>query len=296
MIEKVELPWLLSFLSVYNKLSFKQAACDLQLPTSNVSRHVALLEEQLAVRLFERTTRKMVATEAGIRLYDAVAPLLQTLNDSLNLVSKQGQTLSGPLKLIMPDLPFLAQCIADFCAEHPLLELRCDTQLVPSQGLLDGFDLVLSFARGALPDSNWVAKELARWPSVIVASPALLANHPAPDNLAALSQSPCITTFTALQGMPWKFKQKRTVHVHSSFKVNSGHMAKAAALRGLGFAILPLHTCHTQLKNGQLQRINLELEPEDLVLYAYYSGRHYPQFKIQALITHLCKQFEKNVL
>jgi len=51
MIEKVELQWLLSFQAVYEQLSFKLAAEQLQLPTSNVSRHVALLEQQLNLRL-----------------------------------------------------------------------------------------------------------------------------------------------------------------------------------------------------------------------------------------------------
>ena len=57
MIEKIELQWLLSFQAVYEQLSFKWAAEQLQLPTSNVSRHVALLEQQLNLRLLERTTR-----------------------------------------------------------------------------------------------------------------------------------------------------------------------------------------------------------------------------------------------
>jgi DNA-binding transcriptional LysR family regulator len=64
-------------------------------------------------------------------------------------------------------------------------------------------------------------------------------------------------------------------------------MAKAAALKGLGFAILPLHACQSDIDNGSLVKIDCNREPEDLVLYALYSGRKYPQSKVKAFLEHL---------
>ena len=126
MIEKIELQWLLSFQTVYEQLSFKQAAKQLQVPTSNVSRHVALLEQQLNLRLLERTTRKMIPTAAGKQLYQSIMPLTHTMNDVLEEVSLYGDSLAGHLKIIMPDLPFLAEIIADFCLRHPQIQLSCE--------------------------------------------------------------------------------------------------------------------------------------------------------------------------
>ncbi|MDW3150777.1 LysR family transcriptional regulator, partial [Vibrio sp. 2132-1] len=63
MLEKIDQQWLKSFHCVYENNSFKRAAEFLSLPTSNVSRHIALLEEQLDVRLFDRTTRRTCATD-----------------------------------------------------------------------------------------------------------------------------------------------------------------------------------------------------------------------------------------
>ncbi|WP_027857780.1 LysR family transcriptional regulator [Marinobacterium jannaschii] len=287
MIEKIELQWLLSFQAVYEQLSFKQAAEQLQLPTSNVSRHVALLEQQLNLRLLDRTTRKMIPSTAGTQLYQSVVPLTQAMNDALEEVSLYGDSLSGHLKIIMPDLPFLAEIIADFCLRHPQIQLSCDTQLNPAEGLLEGFDLVLRFGRGPLEDSGWVAREILRWPSCVVAAPQLLKHHPLPRTLDALRKAPCITSLSVLQGMPWRFKQNQTIQVHSSYKVNSGNMAKAAALKGLGFAILPLHACQADIDSGALIQVNLNYEPEDLVLYAFYSGRKYPLEKVKVFLEHL---------
>lgn len=287
MIENIELQWLLSYQAVYEQLSFKRAAEQLGTPTSNVSRHVALLEQQLNLRLLDRTTRKMTPTMAGQQLYQSVIPLIQTMDHCLEDLSHQGSSLSGHLRIIMPDLPFMAEIVADFCQKHSGIRLSCDTQLNPTEGLTDGFDLILQFGRGALEDSGWVAREIIRWPSVIVAAPELLKHHPAPTRLEALSQGPCITSLSVLQGTPWRFKGQQTLRVKSGYNVNSGHMAKAAALRGLGFAILPYHACQTEIDQGRLVRIILNAEPEDLVLYALYSGRHYPLTKVKAFLEHL---------
>ncbi|KZM42476.1 LysR family transcriptional regulator [Marinomonas sp. SBI22] len=294
MIEKIETQWLLSFKSVYEQLSFKLAAEQLQLPSSNVSRHVSLLEKSLNSRLLERTTRKMQATAAGTKLYHSLIPLMQAMDDALEEVSLHGESVSGHLKMITPDLPFMGDIIADFCLEHPQIQLSCDTQLNPSESLMDGFDLILSFGRGPLEDSGWVAKEILRWTSCVVASPSLLKEHAVPSTLNELSKSPCITSLSVLQGTPWRFKNQEKLQVESSYKVNSGNLAKAAALKGLGFAILPLHACRTEIDKGDLIEIKLDETPEDLVLHAFYSGRKYPLQKVKAFLTHLSSRLEKS--
>lgn len=287
MLDKIEISWLLSFKAVYEQLSFKQAAQQLALPSSNISRHVALLEQQLNVRLLERTTRKMRATTAGSQLYQSIIPLMQAMDDSLVELSEQGNSVSGHLKIIMPDLPFLGDIITNFCLEHPNIQLSCDTQLNPQQGILDGFDLVMHFGRGPLEDSGWVAKEILRWPSCVVATSTLIQKHPLSGKLEALRQAPCITSLSVLQGMPWRFKNNQTLQVHSSYKVNSGQLAKAAVIKGLGYAILPLHACQSEIDNGTLMRVELDEIPEDLVLYGLYSGRKYPLEKVTAFLKHL---------
>ncbi|EAQ64350.1 putative transcriptional regulator, LysR family protein [Marinomonas sp. MED121] len=287
MIEKIETQWLLSFKSVYEQLSFKLAAEQLQIPSSNVSRHVSLLEKSLNSRLLERTTRKMQATAAGTKLYHSLIPLMQAMDDALEEVSLHGESVSGHLKMITPDLPFMGEVIADFCLQHPQIQLSCDTQLNPNEGLMDGFDLILSFGRGPLDDSGWVAKEILRWPSCVVAAPEQFEKHSSPTTLDELSKVPCITSLSVLQGTPWRFKNQEKLQVQSSYKVNSGNLAKAAALKGLGFAILPLHACQAEIASGDLIELKLDQEPEDLVLHAFYSGRKYPLQKVKAFLTHL---------
>ncbi|MCF2859221.1 LysR family transcriptional regulator [Pseudoalteromonas sp. SMS1] len=274
----------MSFKAVYESLSFKLAAEKLHIPSSNVSRHVAQLEAHLNVRLLQRTTRKMHPTVAGTMLYESLMPNLMAIEGALIEASFGSEVVKGHLSVVMPDLPFLAEVVADFATCYPQIQLSCDTQLNPKEGIVDGVDVVISFHRGKLQDSGWVAKELLRWPSGVVVSPILLAREKPPITLDELTKKTCITTHSVMQGRPWRFKNNVLLTVHSRFKVNSGHMAKAAAIKGIGFALLPLHACESELESGKLVKIELDHEPEDLVLNAVYAGRKHLPAKIRCFI------------
>lgn len=294
MLDKIDQQWLKSFHCVYENNSFKRAAEFLCLPTSNVSRHIALLEERLDIRLFDRTTRRIAPTDAGEHLYLRTQPLLDKLNDALEEVTQHSHEVMGQLKVLMPDSPALAQAVVSFCTQHSSISLCCDTTINPKEDLLDGFDVILSFHRGKLEDNNWVAKEIKRWPSTVVASPKLLQTSPRPFQITDLKHVPCINSFTALNGTPWVFKNTKgeliTQKVQSSFKVNSGHLAKSGALAGLGFAILPTESCRNEIDTGSLEIVKMEYEPEDLVLYVFYASRKHLAKKISMFIEHLQHQ------
>lgn len=294
MIEQIEQKWLKSFHCVYENQSFKRAAEFLNLPTSNVSRHIALLEERLSIRLFERTTRRIMATEAGEQLYLSTQPLLEKLNSALEEVTQHSHQVMGQLKVLMPDSPALAQAMVAFCQKHPSISLSCETSLSPKEDLLDGFDVVLSFHRGQLPDSSWIAREIKRWQSSVFAAPELLQNHSTPYKLTDLSYVPCISTLTAMNGAPWIFKTPDghtvTQKVQSTFKVNSGYLAKSGAIAELGLAILPIDSCTDEVNSGALEVVHLEYQPADLVLYAFYASRKHTAKKILTLIEHLQHQ------
>lgn len=291
MLDKIDQQWLKSFHCVYENKSFKRAAEFLSLPTSNVSRHIALLEERLDIRLFDRTTRRIAPTDAGEHLYLRTQPLLDKLNDALEEVTLHSHEVMGQLRVLMPDAPALAQAVVSFCTQHPSISLCCDTSLSPKEDLFDRFDIILSFHRGRLEDTNWVAKKVKCWPSAVVASPTLLQTTRRPFHITDLKHVPCISSFTALNGTPWIFKNAKgeltTQKVKSSFKVNSGHLAKLGALAGLGFAILPTESCRNEIEVGSLEIIKMEYDPEDLALYVFYSSRKHLAKKIPIFIEHL---------
>ncbi|CAH6867209.1 LysR family transcriptional regulator [Vibrio chagasii] len=291
MLDKIDQQWLKSFHCVYENNSFKRAAEFLCLPTSNVSRHIALLEQQLDVRLFVRSTRRIAPTEAGEHLYQRTQPLLDKLNQAIEEVTQHSQEVQGQLNILMPDSAELAQAVIAFCNQYPSISLCCDTSISPKEDLIDGFDVIVSFHRGKLEDNSWIAKEIQRWPSAVVASPKLLQSCSKPFQITDLKHVPCISSFTALNGTPWIFTDDHgewvTQRVKSGFKVNSGQLAKAGALAGLGFAILPAELCCEEVEAGELEIVELEYQPADLVLYAFYASRKHIAKKVPTFIKHL---------
>lgn len=291
MISKIDQQWLRSFHCVYENLSIKRASDFLSLPTSNISRHIRLLEEQLDTRLFDRTTRKIAPTNAGEQLYILTQPLLSKLNDALEEVTNQSRQATGQLKILMPDSPILANAVVSFCQQHPSISICCDTSVSPKEDLFDGFDVILKFHRGKLADSSLVAREIQRWPSAVVGSPELLSGYPKPSKITDLQYLPCISSLTAVNGTPWVFKSNgdevMIQKVKSCFKVNSGHLAKAGAVAGLGLAILPIEHCQDEIRSGTLQVIDMEYQPEDLILYAFYASQKHVANRIPMFIEHI---------
>ena len=293
MKDAIDHRWLASFQSVYQHNGFTAAAQKLLLPSSNVSRHVSLLERHLGVRLFERSTRRVVPTEAGTALYRRLAPITEALEEVLEDMSGHAQSIRGPLRILLPDLSIFAKVVTDFATQYPDVCLICETSLNPQESLQDGYDLILSFNRGYLADKNWVAKKMMAWESIVVASPSFIDKYGRPTELKNLKDFPCITTATALNGSPWVFQGTGecsapiTVKVESNFRINSGTMAYSAALAGIGLAILTKESCQQALTNGSLVDIKLDAKPLDLELHAYYSSRTLLPRKVRAFLDHL---------
>ncbi len=234
----------------------------------------------------------MVATETGTALFNQTYHLTTALYETFNDIKSANQSVSGTLKLMIPDIPALGSVISSFATSYPDISICCDTSLHPQVSLQDGYDVILNFNRGKLADKNWIAKKLRCWQSVVVASPDLIDKVGRPSTIQELGQLPCISTTTALNGTPWKFKPKRghrpiTVSVKSQFRVNSGNMAMNAAVSGIGFAILAQEACQAQLASSALQIVALDHQPLDLELYAYYSSKSLQPPKISAFLNYI---------
>ena len=142
------------------------AARQLQLPASNVSRHVAALERSLGVRLLERSTRHLRMTEAGRRLlYQRAKPLLDAGRHRRG--TGRRRALRGPLRMCMPgEALLLGPIIAN---SAPAIRRRAAMRY-PHGRRTGARHVAIVFHRGDQEDSTLVTRELASLPSLIVAA------------------------------------------------------------------------------------------------------------------------------
>lgn len=303
MTSQLNLNALRVFVQVAESGSFTAAAQVLDLPTSNVSRYVAQLERQIGQRLLERSSRQLRLTSVGQGLFDTVQPWWGALKQAEQDLLDQRTRLSGRLRICIPSEagPFLlAGVLADFAAQHPELELHCQTNLEGPGVLAQDFDLALLMCRGALPDSSLVVQELCSFDCQVVAAPALIQQYGMPTSLEELEHLPCITTDTALDRQAWQFVlpdgRFQILNVPSRFRVNSGLLAGAGAVKGLGFAMLAQQGCENHISQGRLVPVSLPLPPAPLRLVLAYTHRRHLSNSARALIEYLKAQDDISAL
>ncbi|MBN6361431.1 LysR family transcriptional regulator [Providencia huaxiensis] len=290
----VDLNLLKVFIAVATQGSFANAAKLLSMPTSNVSRYIKQLEQQLNSQLIERTTRQMRLTETGNILFEQSQKLVSELEQVVVQICYP-QQITGTLRLTIPSESgslLLADLLAKFALSHPQLNIHCDTQLIPQDVISDDIDLLLTFHRGHLEDSSYHSRLVKSWQSVVVAAPQLIEKVGKPRSYTDLASMPCISSLSALQGQPWIFidssgLQKKVI-INSNYRVNSGALAYAAAMNGIGYAILALEACAEQIKQKKLVRIEFdEVSPAPIELRAVYASRSALSPKIDAFLQYL---------
>ena len=267
------------FLAVAEQGSFTAASVRLGMPSSNVSRAIKQLETQTDCRLIERTTRRMRLTAQGQQLFQRVRQTDEMLRETLSQI-RDADALTGCFRLTVPGEgggEILAGIIARFAVAHPELQIRCDTRLTPADIISDNIDLLLAYQRGEMADSSYHSRLIQSWPSVVVAAPSLLARTGMPESPSDLTKLPCISSLSALNGQPWIFCKPDgslfSLRINSHYQVNSAVLAGAAAIEGVGFAILSRHLCEPAIREGKLQVIRFSEEPASIELRAVYASR-----------------------
>lgn len=279
------------FTAVVDRESFVGASKALEMPTSNVSRCIAQLEEKLNLQLIERSTRHMKLTQAGHLLYTRAKPLLEALEQTETELTLRQMQLKGPLRICIPNEAgpaLLGSIIADFACQYADLEISCVTNLSGLESLRDDLDLAIIITRGLMDDSDYIARHLMTIPCTIVAAPSVIQRYGTPSHIQQFEELPCITTVSALKGAPWQFVNEKggfeTIKVKGHYLVNSGEMAGRAAVAGVGFAILSKQACQPYISDGRLIEVEFEQSAAPLQLFALYSDRRYLPAKTRALI------------
>jgi DNA-binding transcriptional LysR family regulator len=161
--------------------SLSAAARELGMSLAVASKRLQRLEDQLGVRLLNRSTRQLSLTDEGAEYYHYCVRILAELEEGEELVTRGSKEPKGTLKVTVPAAfgrLHVAPLVPDFLARYPAVKLN----LHLSDSLVDiidqGYDLAIRI--GELKDSSLVAKSIGVDRRVVVATPSYLARHGAP--------------------------------------------------------------------------------------------------------------------
>lgn len=278
---------LLAFRAVARERSFTRAAAQLGVSPSAVSHTIRALEERLGLRLLARTTRSVVATEAGERLLATVGPHFDGINDELAAITEMRDKPAGTIRIttgIHAAETVLRPVLARLLGDYPdiAVELNINTGFV---------DIVAERFDAGVRLGETIAQDMIAMPigpemrMVAVASPTYLTVHQMPRSPRDLAQHRCINLRFPTHGglYAWEFEKSGrplNVRVEGPLIVNEISLALGAALDGLGIAYLPEDYVLPDVEGGRLIRLLEDWSPPFPGYHLYYPSRrqHSPAF------------------
>ena len=273
--------------------SFTAAAERLGTTHSAMSRQLRQLEEHLQVRLLDRNSRRFSLTEAGSQYYRDAVDLLDRLAASEERARAGQLKPAGRLRLSVPHVVAsqeLPQWLPEFLRRYPqvAVDVSADDQMVDVVG--GGFDLILRIA-AVLPDSQLVARELARCERVLVAAPSYMALHGLPRLPADLAQHALIELAPGAARVPWTLHGPRgascVMEAGQRLRVDATPALHGAIHGGMGIGVFTALTVREDLRAGRLIRVLPGWNAGHRHYFAMYPHARSLAPKVRALVEHL---------
>lgn len=291
MDDHVETSELVAFTRTVEAKSLSRAAAELGVPRATVSRRLARLEERLGTRLLRRTTRSLALTPAGDAFYRHARIVLDAVKSAEASVQRTGTAIAGDLRVSVPpmlDEGFFAM-LTSFAKAHPAVRLQVHFSSRHVDLRRDGYDVALRASTAIEP--GLVARTLGRTKLIAVASPAYLAEHGIPRKRKDLASHRCLLGFARgeLPQTHWPIGGAM-VHVEGHFVSNEIRLLAAAAISGLGIALLPRMLVDDELASGALVQVLPGVLEGDSRIAIVYPEREYVPPQVRAFVDAVVAQ------
>lgn len=283
-----------AFIAVAEHKNFTRAATTLGISTGSLSETIKNLEENLGVRLLNRTTRSVAPTEAGERLLIRLRPLLDEFDSLLDSVNEYRDRPVGSLRIIVPPIvatSVIAPLLSRFLSEYPDIRMEIVVSNKPTDIVAERFDAGVRL--GEKLEHDMIALKISpNLQHVVVASPAYLAQHPAPQTPEDLMRHSLIRYRLASGSfLPWKFTvDGKTMEFDgaAALIVNEPNLALAATIDGIGLYYGPTERLREAIEQGQLVQLLKDWMPVPTdAFYLFYPSRRQNPAALQVLIEFL---------
>ncbi|AAU37704.1 MULTISPECIES: LysR family transcriptional regulator [Basfia] len=279
------------FCRIIESQSFTQAAALENISVAMASKLVAQLEEHLKTRLLQRTTRKIVPTEAGLVYYQRCQPILLELKEADSSISDLSTSLQGNLVVSVPmdfGLKFITPTLPAFISANPNLHVEMEFSDRRVDLMAEGYDLALRI--GSLQDSTLVAKKLATTSMHFAASAEYLRRYGTPRKPEDLQYHQCLLYKAIGNQIYWEFANKgkiQRVKMRSKMVCNNGLTLVQLAKADLGIINSPRFLVEEELASGELIEVLPEFKQQLLDIHAVYPHRRHLAAKVKAFVEFL---------
>lgn len=285
------------FVRVFDLGSMSAAARDLRVSPAVASSRIAELERHLNARLFNRTTRRLQATEQGKIFYEGATQILDTIERSEAAIAEFSNSPRGSIFVSAPlgvGRRFIAPHVPRFKEQYPLIDVRLRLSDRFVDITTEGIDVAFSISK--LPDSNLKMRVIADCPRLLCASPQYLEKRGTPhhgNDLIADKHDCLLLRFPGSHEFRWPLRSGKSVKeydVVGPFESDDGDVLTQWALDGRGIINKPIFEVSEHLKIGRLVAVCEETPPTPVQLTCLYPERRTQDPKIRLFIDYMVAQ------
>jgi DNA-binding transcriptional LysR family regulator len=280
--------------------SLSAAGRRLAVPLTTVSRKISDLEAHLGTQLIQRSSRRIVLTEAGAAYIEACRRILEEVGEAERAASGEYRSPRGELVITAPIVfgrLHVLPIICEFLKAYPEIDIHL-VQSDRNVSLMDEhIDLALRI--GTLPDSSLIATRVGEVRRVVCASPAYFAARGTPNRPADLAGHDCIASDVLDSPNVWRFGTGRSeiaVTVHPRMYVTTAEAAIDAAIAGTGIARLLSYQVARALTERTLTLALEEFEPSPQRVNLLHAGGKRVPLKLRAFLDFAASRLRARLL
>jgi DNA-binding transcriptional LysR family regulator len=266
-------------------------------PLTTVSRNVSELESHLRTKLFNRSSRQLVLTDAGSSYLAACKRILADVTEAERAASGEYIAPTGELSVTTPlglGRTILVPIMADFLKTYPDIKAR----MIPTDRVVNLVQeqIDVGVRIGTLPDSSLMAIRVGTTRQLVCASPVYLAARGTPRKPEDLAAHDCITYSGFTSPDIWTFARGQAsvaIRVHSRLVVGNVEAACAAARAGIGITIAFGYQLRADPAAGALTTLLDNFQPSPRPVSLVYAANRFQPIKVRAFLDFVAPRLKQ---
>lgn len=268
------------FAQVVEHAGFAAAARALGVPKSKLSRRVALLEEQLGVRLIQRSTRHFSVTEIGQVYHRHCAAIIAEAEAAQEVIDRTSAEPQGLVRVSCPVALMqsrVAGVVSRFLVDHPRVRVHVEATNRRVDVIAEGFDIALRVRTPPLEDTGLVVRMLEGHGSALVASPGFLDLKVRPREPDDLARFDSLDLTWPNGDHVWRLTGPdgaiSMVAHRPKLVVDEMMTLRQASLDGVGIVLLPRFLVESDIARGALEVVLPQWVPPSGLIHAVFPSR-----------------------
>jgi len=288
------------YAAVVRHKGFTAAAKALSVPKSKISKRIAALEDQLGVRLIERSTRKLRITDVGQSFYERCEAVLSGVQAAEAVVAVAKAEPAGTVRLSMPPgfAPVVADVLPSFMKRYPQVRLSILTTGRPVDLIEERIDVALRVRDGYDTDQSLIVRRFSATRRYLAASPRFLEQY-GPIELDGIGRVPTISMQENAPRAIWTLVNSsgdlRDISHAPVLMCSDFSVLERATIEGVGLALLPDMIVERGFCNGLLTPVLPDWTSTESTVHAVFTSRHGMLPAVRALIDHLAENLPRSM-